>query len=96
VVAPSPLADGWERVARPPSLFRRYEFASYRATRAFLDGLEALSHETGLFPDLGFGRTHVNVTVYGSGGGAPGEPEIEFANRTAALAVASVAAAAGG
>jgi pterin-4a-carbinolamine dehydratase len=96
VVAPSLLADGWESVARPPSLFRRYEFASYRATRAFLDGLSALSTETGLYPDLGFGRTHVNVTLYGAGGGAPGDDEIEFANRTAALAGAAGVAAAGG
>jgi len=79
------LAEGWERVERPPSLFSRFEFATYRETRAFLDGLEALSTETGLFPDLGFGRTHVNVTLYGAGGGTPGDPEIAFANRIAGL-----------
>ncbi len=89
MVAPTLLAPGWERVARPPSLFRRYVFASYGETRAFLDGLAALSEETGLFPDLGFGRTHVNVTLYGAGGGPPGDPEVAFANRTAALAAAS-------
>jgi len=83
------LAQGWELVERPPSLFRRYEFASYRDTRAFLDGLAGLSNETGLFPDLGFGRTHVNVTLYGVGGGAPGEAEFDFANRAAALADAA-------
>jgi pterin-4a-carbinolamine dehydratase len=86
VLATPLLVPGWERVERPASLFRRYEFASYRDTRAFLDGLAALSNETGVFPDLGFGRTHVNVTLYGAGGGAPGEAEIGFANRVAALA----------
>jgi pterin-4a-carbinolamine dehydratase len=89
------LAPGWERVARPPSLFRRYDFASYRQTRAFLDALAALSDETGLYPDLGFGRTHVNVTLYGAGGGTPGDPEVGFANRAAALATASSDAAEG-
>jgi pterin-4a-carbinolamine dehydratase len=83
------LAQGWELVERPPSLFRRYEFASYRDTRAFLDGLAGLSNETGLFPDLGFGRTHVNVTLYGVEGGVPGEAEFDFAHRAAALADAA-------
>jgi pterin-4a-carbinolamine dehydratase len=81
----SPLPDGWDRVAAPASLFRRYEFGSYRQTRAFLDGLAALSDETGLFPDLGFGTTYVNVTLYGAGGSAPGDNELQFAIRTAAL-----------
>lgn len=75
-------AAGWDAVAHPPSLFRRYVFASYRETRAFLDRLAALSAETGLYPDLGFGTTYVNVTVHG----APGDAEIAFANRAAALA----------
>ena len=46
----TPLADGWQRVERPPSLFRRFTFASYAHTRAFLDRLAALSEETGLYP----------------------------------------------
>jgi len=81
-----PLPEGWKSVQHPPSLFRRFQFASYRDTRAFLDRLASLSEETGLYPDLGFGPTHVNVTIYGAEGGAPGNAEIEFASRAAGLA----------
>jgi pterin-4a-carbinolamine dehydratase len=80
-----PLPEGWRSVEKPPSLFRRFEFASYRDTRAFLDRLAALSQETGLYPDLGFGPTHVNVTVYGPNGAPPGASELGFATRAAAL-----------
>jgi len=78
-------------VARPPSLFRRFEFASYAHTRAFLDRLAALSEETGLYPDLGFGTKHVNVTIYGGGGNAPAQAEDEFARRATVLAEESSA-----
>jgi pterin-4a-carbinolamine dehydratase len=81
-------ADGWKQVERPPSLFRRYQFASYGDTRAFLDRLAELSAETGLYPDLGFGTTYVNVTVHSARGG-PSRAEVEFANRAAALARAA-------
>ena len=37
-----------------------------------LDRLAELSARTGVYPDLGFGKTHVNVTIYGPGGGVPG------------------------
>lgn len=83
-----PLPTGWKPVAHPPSLFCRYEFASYAATREFLDGLMLLSEETRLFPDLGFGKTHVNVTVHAQDGRAPGSAEIEFATRAACFASA--------
>jgi len=79
--------EGWRSVATPPSLFRRFEFASYRETRAFLERLGELSKETGLYPDLGFGTTHVNVTIYAPNGAVPGVDEVDFANRAAALAI---------
>ncbi len=59
--------EGWTEVERPSSLYRRFEFAAYPEVRAFLDRLAVLSKETGLYPDLSFSRTYVNVTVYGSG-----------------------------
>jgi pterin-4a-carbinolamine dehydratase len=80
-----PLPEGWTTVLHPPSLFRRYQFSSYSDTRAFLDSLAAVSWETGLYPDLGFGRTHVNVTLYGADGGMPGASEVDFASRASAL-----------
>jgi len=89
LVKEEPLADGWERVARPPALFRRFEFASYEQTRAFLDRLAALSQETGLYPDLGFAARHANVTIYGEGGTTPGAAECSFADRAAGLAASA-------
>ncbi len=83
---PQSLPEGWRSVPTPPSLFRRFQFDRYSATRAFLERLAALSEETGLYPDLGFGTTHVNVTIYGSGGRAPGDNEVDFASRAGALA----------
>ena len=78
--------EGWTEVERPPSLYRRFEFAAYSETRAFLDRLAGLSKETGLYPDLSFSRTYVNVTVYGSDGAAVGDEEREFAARAEAMA----------
>jgi 4a-hydroxytetrahydrobiopterin dehydratase len=85
-----PLPAGWKPVSHPPSMFCRYEFASYAGTREFLDRLMLLSEETKLFPDLGFGKTHVNVTIHGQDGNMPGRAEIEFATRAACLAVAGM------
>ena len=84
------LPDGWRPVTSPPSLFRRYEFASYAQTREFLDRLSVLSEEMRLFPDLGFSKTYVNVTIHGTGGEMPAGAAIEFASRAASLAVAAM------
>ena len=83
----SPLPEGWKAVQTPPSLFRRFEFSSYHDTRAFLERLSGLSQETGLYPDLGFGTTYVNVTIYGKDREMPGRAESEFARRASALAI---------
>jgi pterin-4a-carbinolamine dehydratase len=84
------LPDGWKAVASPPSLFRRYEFASYTETREFLDRLSLLSEETRIYPDLGFARTYVNVTLRGAAGAMPGPQEVEYACRAATMAVAGL------
>lgn len=76
--------EGWTEVKQPPSLYRRFEFAAYPETRAFLDQLAGLSKETGLYPDLSFSRTHVTVTV-SSGGAAVDAEAREFAARADAL-----------
>jgi pterin-4a-carbinolamine dehydratase len=78
--------EGWTEVERPPSLYRRFQFAAYSETRAFLDRLAALSNETGMYPDLSFTRTYVNVTVSNSDGAAVGAEEREFAARAEAFA----------
>ena len=83
--------EGWTEVERPPSLYRRFEFAAYSETRAFLDRLADLSKETGLYPDLSFARTYVNVTVYGSGEAAVGADARKFAARAGAIAIVKAA-----
>lgn len=82
--------EGWTESEQPAVLFRRFEFTAYPEARAFLDRLAGLSKETGLYPDLSFSRTHVNVTVYGSGSAIDAEAR-EFAARAQALATVEVA-----
>ncbi len=83
--------EGWTVVEQPPLLYRRFEFAAYPEARAFLARLADLSKETGLYPDLSFSRTHVNVTVHSSGGAAVGAEEWEFVARAQALATVDAA-----
>lgn len=55
---------GWEARGKPPTLFRRYEFARYLETRAFLDALAALAEARGHHPqNINFGATYVNITL---------------------------------
>ena len=83
--------QGWTEGERPALLFRRFEFTAYPEARAFLDRLAGLSKETGLYPDLSFSRTYVNVTVYGASGETIDEAARDFAVRADALATAEVA-----
>ena len=82
---------GWTEVEQPSSLYRRFEFAAYPEARAFLDRLAGLSKETGLYPDLSFSRTYVNVTVHGSDGAAVDAEAREFAARVDAFATVNAA-----
>jgi pterin-4a-carbinolamine dehydratase len=83
----SAACPGWQEQARPPLLFKRFEFPDYASTRAFLDALTELSERTGLYArNLSFAATHVNVTVDAEGEPL-GEREREFTRRIDALAV---------
>jgi pterin-4a-carbinolamine dehydratase len=59
----TPLPPGWQAQQRPTLLTRRFEFGSYAETRAWLDALAVWSERSGVYPDLNFGRTYVNVTL---------------------------------
>lgn len=61
------LPPGWRAQQRPPLLTRRFEFGCYAETRAWLDALADWSERTGVYPDLNFGRTYVNVTLSAQG-----------------------------
>ncbi|MCG6966138.1 MAG: 4a-hydroxytetrahydrobiopterin dehydratase [Chromatiaceae bacterium] len=58
------MNEEWRERLRPASLERRYEFASYAELRDFLDRAAELSEREGLYPDMGFGRDYVNITIH--------------------------------
>ncbi|MBK1704568.1 4a-hydroxytetrahydrobiopterin dehydratase [Halochromatium glycolicum] len=72
----------WRERARPLRLERRVEFDEYEALREFLDKVAALSEETGLYPNLSFGRTYVNLTLFADEDGETlGREHEDFAQR---------------
>ena len=91
MTTPPEPPEGWTEVERPALLYRRFEFEAYDEARAFLDRLAGLSKETGLYPDLSFGLTHVKVTVYGSDGVVLDAPARDFVARAQALATVDAA-----
>lgn len=58
------MKDGWSERKRPVRLERRYEFPDYQSLRDFLDHAAEISEREGLYPDMGFGRDYVNVTIH--------------------------------
>ena len=58
------MSDQWEERDRPHRLERRYEFQNYRTLRDFLDRAAELSERAGLYPDMGFSRDYVNITIH--------------------------------
>ncbi len=62
------VSSSWHERKRPPRLERRYEFPNYEALRDFLDRAAELSEREGFYPDLGFGRDYVNVTIHAAEG----------------------------
>lgn len=58
------MSDQWQERHRPPRLEKRYEFADYASLRDFLDRAAVLSEREGLYPDMGFGRDYVNMTIH--------------------------------
>lgn len=57
------MSDQWQERIRPVCLQRRYEFPNYDSLRKFLDSAAQISEREGVFPDMGFGRDYVNVTI---------------------------------
>lgn len=57
-------SSAWNRRTRPLRLERRIEFPDYEATRTFLDAAAELSEREGYYPDMGFGRTYVNIVIH--------------------------------
>ena len=64
--------------ARQPTLNWRFEFATYGATRKFLDLLADMSKRDDYYPNINFGKTYVNVSIDAEGRAALGEREAAF------------------
>jgi len=80
------VPEGWVARGKPATLFRRFVFGGYSETRAFLDGLAALSEEFGIHPqNINFGASYANVTLEGAEGGELGTEELSMATRINAL-----------
>ena len=62
------MRSQWRERKRPLCLEQRYEFGGYAALRDFLDRAADLSERESLYPDMGFGRDYVNVTIYADEG----------------------------
>ena len=58
------MSEQWQERKRPHRLERRYDFADYASLRDFLDRAAELSEKVGLYPDMGFGRDYVNITIH--------------------------------
>lgn len=58
------MSQQWQERTRPVRLERRYEFQDYNTLRDFLDKAAELSEKVDLFPDMGFGRDYVNITIH--------------------------------
>ena len=58
------MSQVWVERKRPLRLEKRYEFDSYEILRDFLDRAAELSESQGLYPDMGFGKDYVNMTIH--------------------------------
>lgn len=54
----------WQERKRPARLEGRFEFDSYDSLRDFLDRAAELSEREGYYPDMGFGKDYVNITIH--------------------------------
>ena len=62
------MTGKWQERSRPHRLEQRYDFADYASLRDFLDRAAELFEQDGLYPDMGFGRDYVNITIHADEG----------------------------
>ena len=58
------MNKGWKERKRPNRLENQYQFEDYEELRDFLDLAAELSEKEEYYPDMGFGRDYVNVTIH--------------------------------
>lgn len=80
------MSEQWKQRSRPVRLERRYEFQDYEMLRDFLDRAAEVSEREGLYPDMGFGRNYVNMTIHAAEGDVePGQLHHSLAQQLDAL-----------
>jgi pterin-4a-carbinolamine dehydratase len=81
------MGNQWRERNRPLRLERRYEFQDYDTLRDFLDKAAELSEREDFYPDMGFGRDYVNITIHANDGDDKvSDKQHEFAQQLDALA----------
>ena len=81
------MSQQWQERMRPVRLERRYEFQDYNTLRDFLDKAAEVSEKMDLFPDMGFGKDYVNMTIHLEDGVETiSETQHEFASQLDILA----------
>ena len=74
------MSSQWRERKRPVCLEQRYEFGAYSELRDFLDRAAEISERESLYPDMGFGRDYVNVTIHADeGSDAMNDKQRQFA-----------------
>ena len=73
------MSQAWVERKRPERLEKRYEFQTYEELRDFLDEAAELSESKGLYPDMGFGKDYVNMTIHADDDGTLKDRHREFA-----------------
>lgn len=58
------MSSDWKERKRPNRLEKQYQFEDYEALRDFLDRAAELSEKEEYYPDMGFGRDYVNITIH--------------------------------
>ena len=58
------MSDQWQERNKPARLEQRYLFQDYGTLRDFLERAAGLSERENLYPDMGFGKDYVNITIY--------------------------------
>lgn len=61
------MSNQWQERNKPARLEQRYLFEDYSTLRDFLERAAELSEREDLFPDMGFGKDYVNITIYADG-----------------------------
>jgi len=61
------MTDQWQERKKPARLEQRYLFQDYNSLRDFLERAAELSEREDYFPNMGFGKDYVNITIYSDG-----------------------------